>query len=145
MHKIASAAIATALAGIMAIPAPAQAASVSISFGAQDRYIGDYCDDHPRARGCNDWHKNRHHWSRSDYRNWYLWNRPNIGNVGAGLFGLALGIGIANSINNSNSGGYSSGGDWSDHVDRCEARYRSYDVRTDTFLGYDGVRHRCNL
>jgi hypothetical protein len=31
-----------------------------------------------------------------------------------------------------------------DHVDYCLDRYRSYDVRTDSFLGYDGDRHRCN-
>lgn len=31
-----------------------------------------------------------------------------------------------------------------DHVDYCLDRYRSYDVRTNTFLGYDGYRHRCN-
>jgi len=29
------------------------------------------------------------------------------------------------------------------HVARCEAKYRSYDARTDTFLGYDGYRHYC--
>jgi len=33
-------------------------------------------------------------------------------------------------------GGYS-------HVTACEARYRSYDPRSDTFLGYDGYRHYC--
>jgi hypothetical protein len=31
-----------------------------------------------------------------------------------------------------------------DHVAYCLDRYRSYDVRTDTFRGYDGYRHRCN-
>lgn len=32
-----------------------------------------------------------------------------------------------------------------DHVAACEARYRSYDRRTDTFVGYDGRVHRCRL
>lgn len=32
-----------------------------------------------------------------------------------------------------------------DHGARCEARYQSYDVATNTFLGYDGLRHTCNL
>jgi len=32
-----------------------------------------------------------------------------------------------------------------DHVEACFARYRSYDPRTDTFVGYDGYRHRCDL
>jgi hypothetical protein len=29
------------------------------------------------------------------------------------------------------------------HIDWCLNRYRSYDPRSDTFLGYDGLRHRC--
>lgn len=33
----------------------------------------------------------------------------------------------------------------SGHVERCLARYRSYDPRTDTFVGYDGYERRCNL
>lgn len=35
--------------------------------------------------------------------------------------------------------------DGGDHVDRCYARYRSYDERTDTFLGHDGYRRPCRL
>lgn len=31
------------------------------------------------------------------------------------------------------------------HVEACFARYRSYDPRSDTFLGYDGYRHPCDL
>ena len=38
--------------------------------------------------------------------------------------------------------GYRGGAD--DHVEWCLARYRSYNPRTDTFLGYDGQRHYCN-
>lgn len=30
------------------------------------------------------------------------------------------------------------------HVQWCNQRYRSYNVRTDTFRGYDGRDHRCN-
>lgn len=37
-------------------------------------------------------------------------------------------------------GGYGGGGG---HVDYCLSRYRSYDPRSDTYLGYDGYRHRC--
>lgn len=31
------------------------------------------------------------------------------------------------------------------HVERCLARYRSYDPRTDTFMGYDGRPHYCRF
>lgn len=30
------------------------------------------------------------------------------------------------------------------HVEWCLNRYRSYDPASDTFMGYDGYRHRCN-
>ena len=30
------------------------------------------------------------------------------------------------------------------HIDWCLNKYRSYDPRTDTYWGYDGIQHRCN-
>lgn len=33
--------------------------------------------------------------------------------------------------------------DVDDHVEWCLSRYRSYDPRSDTFVGRDGRRHRC--
>ena len=36
-------------------------------------------------------------------------------------------------------------GDDDDHVQACFARYRSYDPRSDTYMGYDGLRHRCRV
>ncbi|MER8548823.1 MULTISPECIES: BA14K family protein [unclassified Mesorhizobium] len=35
------------------------------------------------------------------------------------------------------------GGSW--HVRRCLNRYQSYDPYSDTYVGYDGYRHRCWL
>ena len=32
----------------------------------------------------------------------------------------------------------------SPHVDWCLSNFRSYDIATDTYLGFDGYRHRCN-
>jgi hypothetical protein len=32
---------------------------------------------------------------------------------------------------------------WQAHVDWCYDRYRSYDERTDTFIGRDGYAYRC--
>lgn len=146
MHKIASAAIALGLAGAMAIPAPAmaQSGSVRLSFGEQDRFVGERCDRNSRLRGCDDWRRNRDRWDRDDYRRWYGWNRSSVGNVGAGLFGLFVGAAIANGINNNDrGGGYDRS--WETHVARCEARFRSYSAETDMYLGYDGDYHHCNL
>lgn len=144
MRNIASAAIATALAGMMAMPAPASAQSFSVSIGQQERYVSQQCRMHPNWRGCGDWKDNRHRWGKNHYRNWYLWNRPNVGTVAAGIFGFAAGAAIASSMNR-NYDRYDSYNDYDDHVAACEARYRSYNAETDMFLGYDGHYHRCNL
>lgn len=34
---------------------------------------------------------------------------------------------------------------WDIHVNRCYARYHSYDEGSDSYLGYDGYRHYCSL
>ncbi len=139
MKKFASAAIAAVMAGVMAMPAPAVAQSFNIQFGQQDRFISERCAQNPRLRGCSDWSRNHRNWGRSDYSNWYRWNRPSLGgSVAAGIFGFALGAAAASSANRSSSS-------WEAHVARCEARYRSYNRNTDMFLGYDGQYHRCNL
>jgi len=147
MRNLASAAVTLALAGVMAIPAaaPANAASFTMNYGQQDRFVSDRCDDHPNWRGCDDYRRNHSHWDNNDYQQWYGWNRPSIGNVGAGLFGFVVGAAIANGINNSSDNGWSGNGSYNSHVARCDARYRSYDEETDSFLGFDGDRHRCNL
>jgi hypothetical protein len=75
-------------------------------------------------------HGERYHSRRSNYRYyrdgwWYsrpFWNMPGFG------FGITIGP----------------GGRSSAHVEWCEDRYRSYNRRTDMFLGYDGDYHRCN-
>ena len=35
------------------------------------------------------------------------------------------------------------GGSW--HLRRCLNHYQSYDPYSDTYVGYDGYRHRCRL
>ena len=144
MHKIASAAIAATLAGVMALPAatPANAASVNVQFGQQERFVGDYCDRHPNRKGCKDFRLNHRHWGKNEYRRWYDWNRPSLGSLGAGIFGFAVGAAIASSVNNDR-GGYDAG--YNSHVARCEAKYRSYNAETDMYLGFDGDYHRCRL
>jgi len=62
----------------------------------------------------------------------------------AGVGGFVLGLGVAN----ANRGPYYDGyyrSSWAVHVDRCYARYRTYDHRSDTYIGYDGYPHRCTL
>lgn len=143
-----AAALMVAASAIAPLSANAAGASFSFSVGDQGRYnnyIGDQCRVHPNWRGCDDFRHNHNHWGRNDYQNWYQWNRPNLGSFAAGLFGFALGAAAANSSNNNNSGHYSNGESWRVHVQRCEDNYRSYNSRTDQFLGYDGDYHYCTL
>lgn len=79
------------------------------------------------------WWHNHHH-----YYHGYYGPGPAIG---AGILGFAAGAAIAGAANNDRV--YVSGD--RDHVTACEDAYRSYDVRTDTYLGYDGNRHYCEL
>ena len=142
MKKLASAIVATGLAGLMMIPAPASAASVNISIGQQQRYVSERCLEHPNWRGCDDWRRNHNRWGSNEYRNWYRWNQPNLGSLAAGIFGFAVGAAIVGSMNR-NVDRFDD--DFDDHVAACEAEYRSYNAETDMFLGYDGDYHRCNL
>lgn len=57
---------------------------------------------------------------------------------GFGL-GFPLALGAAPFYGNRYYGYEGSGG----HVEYCMDRYRSYDLRTNTFMGYDGYRHEC--
>jgi hypothetical protein len=61
-----------------------------------------------------------------------------------GLGAIAFGLGIATF---GHGPGYydNHSSPWEDHVERCYERYRTYDDRTDTYIGLDGLEHRCLL
>jgi len=123
----------SALAGI----APVSAAPWYPNYQQQDRYIGDFCDRNPNASQCYDWRSNHSHWSNSQYQNFYWIHRNNdvfAGNVMAGLFGFVFGATMNGQLGNTST-----------HIRACEQKYHSYNVRTDTFLGYDGQYHLCRL
>lgn len=122
------------------------AASSAISFSAPaearrgDRYNNyNYCDHNPRSRDC------RGYYNRYDDRRDYRRRRNNDGDVAAAaIIGLAVGaiVGGAISNDNRNDRRYYRG---DSHQQRCAQRYRSYDYRTDTFVGRDGRRYYCQL
>lgn len=79
-----------------------------------DREVRNYCSQHPRDRDC---HAHRRGDDSSVER--ILRKTGNV-IVGAGrVVGSAVGAGV------------------------CEARYKSYDPRTNTYRGKDGRRHHC--
>ena len=110
----------------LAVAAPAEAGMVEQVQRRGDRRVrrGDrvrrYSQRGHRA------HRSRRHTSRSFRRHHRHRHGPSIG-FSFIVPGVTLGLG---------------GG--SSHVQWCLNRYRSYDPASDTFLGYDGYRHRCN-
>ncbi|KKB11369.1 hypothetical protein VE25_13135 [Devosia geojensis] len=119
-----------------------------------------YCERY-NDREC----RNRHRWGDDDYRVFYRDRRDNLDAIAAGALGLTFGAILGSALSQPqprvndrviylddepyyrdrypSHPRYSDA--WEAHVAACYARYRSYDERTDTFMGYDGYRHRCMM
>lgn len=135
------------LSGAMVLTSamPASAQRMGGDYWQQrDRVVGRYCESNRNDRDCVRYYRGG--WNDRDYDNFYRPRQDNLDGIAAGLFGLGFGAILGGIIANGNNRApiYSGGGS-SSHVDACYARYRSYDERSDTFMGYDGVRHRCRL
>jgi hypothetical protein len=141
-----AAAIAAALIGYAAAPASAATASLGGAPPALEKQTASNIElvqsrNYKKRR----WYYNRgRHGPRYRYRHghynhhhdgwWY--SRPWWG------YGSGIALGLTVPLGGYYGGGYGYGGDG--HVQWCLNRYRSYDPRSDTFMGYDGYRHRCN-
>ena len=109
------------------------------------------------------WKNKRYGWNKGRYGKRYGWNngwnngwcrygRCNRYNYGWNnnpwpYFAAGAALGYAGSYYYNDDyyddGPYYGYGGGNAHVQWCLSRYRSYDPRTDTYLGYDGYRHRC--
>jgi hypothetical protein len=58
-------------------------------------------------------------------------------------FGFGLGFPLALGAPFYGNRYYGYEGNGNAHVEYCLDRYRSYDPRTNSFMGYDGFRHEC--
>lgn len=97
------------------------------------------------ARRGHRYHDRHHYYDNHYYHDRRHYRRHRGGEAAAAIAGLALGAIIVGSTQNRyRNDGYSYRRGLS-HVERCERRYRSYDRRTDTFIGYDGREYYCNL
>lgn len=139
---------AVAMTGLMSISslAPVQAQDNSLNYGQRQQVVQAYCQRFPQDPDCNGWW----FWGAREYDAFYYRNRSDLDPLVAGILGLAIGAIIGGAIANSNKSQNASPPPTytrrdNGHVARCYQRYKSYDERTDTFLGYDGIRHRCNL
>lgn len=150
MRKLASLVSGLALSGVVALSAivPAQAQSVTMSYGQRYQVIQTYCDRNPWDRDCQGFYGGR--WNDRQYNDFYYSRRSSIDNIASGILGFTFGAAIGSIIANGNN---TRGGDvvigrannYDSHVSACYDRYRSYDAETDTYMGFDGVRHRCRL
>jgi hypothetical protein len=141
ISALSSAALLTliSLAGIM----PAAAASPSrANWDRQDQYIGSFCQKYRGADQCNTWRADHANWTSEQYRDFYRRHQndkefatPEV----AGLFGMSPGGGKAGISQHTGQEGSDN------HIRTCKDTYLSYDPRTDSFLGYDGDRHQCQL
>ncbi|MGQ4273101.1 BA14K family protein [Terrihabitans sp. B22-R8] len=119
MLRIASAtALAAALIGstfLMSSPADAQRGQ---SNAERHRQVERYCARNPRDRDCRNYRRGGRH---SDETLGSLFNKAGRAVVGGAR---AVGQTIANTA--------------------CDVRYKTYDRRTNTYVGRDGRRHRCD-
>jgi len=79
------------------------------------------------------WKKRRHH-HRRHYRSYR--HHHHGSNVGAGIAGFALGAIVGSALTQPSY----RGSNWHAY---CASKYRSYNPRTGTYTGYDGLQHRC--
>ncbi|MCX5569342.1 BA14K family protein [Kaistia nematophila] len=134
-------AIAVFAASIVALGTPAQAAGPA---GDGSFQVADNWNGNRWHGGGNDWrwrHGNR--WHGGGWHGGYYYG-DNWGGAAAaaGIMGLATGAIIANSANQPR---YYEGGYGGDYVAYCASRYRTFDPRTGTYVGFDGYRHRCMM
>lgn len=165
MHKAISILSTIALVGMTSLSAMAPALADDNGFGSshpnmagndtargangvaaqQQLFVGNWCSAHPYDPSCQDFRVHHNRWNHDQYQSWYQSHHTQNGfdPLAAGIFGFAAGAIIAGAANSDNEDRVIDYGD--DHVAACQQAYRSYDFRTDTYLGYDNYRHQCQL
>lgn len=137
MRKIISAVVGSAFAiASFAVPASAQGSMPTIwsASKAENAKVEEVQHHRRHYRGHHGYRGHRGYYGHRHYRG----SRGAGVAVGAGLLGLGIGAAIASQQQPRYYGGGNP--DWHAY---CASKYRSYDARTGTFLGYDGYRHPC--
>ncbi len=136
MKKALGAGVACIVVATSGILTPATAGSRH-NYREQERVMGNYCDSHRGDHDCWDWNHHRDRWDKSRYHHWYGRHRHDFGpaDAAAAIFGFVAGAAANAAAGTANTS----------HQAACDARYRSYDWSTDTYMGYDGRRHECRL
>ena len=172
-NAISAVPVAALLAALFAVSSLAGITPAAAS-PAQDKVISDFCDGHPEADECNDWRYNRARWSNEQYQSFYQAHRSEkefSTAAAAGAFGPSADGQLMNSqsveirpVVGSQSGDAADAnwpvgthrgnvvgnqpeviGDSPTHVADCQATFKSYDVSTDSYMGFNGFRQKCKL
>lgn len=139
MRKITSALCAAAMALPLMVVSPASSTPISMMAPLVQQGSGASVVDVQYRR-----HHRNYRPSRKHHRPRYnRYRRNHNRDVAAGVLGgLAAGAIIGGMMNNQPSYNHNVP-PRNYHVEWCINRYRSYDVRNDTFQPYDGPRRRC--
>jgi hypothetical protein len=146
MRKLVSAVLATVIAA-SSLTGLSAARDRDGDRGHRDRqtYVTSYCAQNPRARDCQDWQRNGRNWNDNNYRGFYERNHGSNQDAAlAALFGIIVG-GVVIQGGRDDDRGYRNNRRSSRHERACANAYRSYDRRTDTYIGRDGRRRECRL
>lgn len=136
MAKVASMICAVAMALPMMTVSPAISAPVNLTAPIVGHAAPVIDVQYRRHR--NHYHRPPHH---HRHRHHHHHRRHHRGDVAAGIIGgLAAGA-IIGSIANSHA---HSAPPRNPHVEWCLSKYRSYDIRTNTFQPFNGPRRFCN-
>ncbi len=100
-------------------------------------YNGRWEDEHEWRRHSHE----RDRWAHRHHRRWreHEHHDDDSSSLAAGIIGFALGAAIVGSQAQAEHA-RTADERWDDY---CSKKYRSYDPRSKTYLGYDGVRHYC--
>lgn len=129
---------------MLASAVPAQAQRFDQNYSQRDRVIQTYCQRNPNDRDCRGYWNGG--WGNNDYNRFYNQRRNNLDSLATGIFGFTFGAILGSALaGGNNQGNVGRPNNSNAHIQACFARYKSYDVGTDSYMGYDGYRHRCNL
>lgn len=143
MKKLIIAALATVM-GAASLASPASAQGFSAGASAASSAVASPIEQVQRRYYHGDRRYYRH---RGHYRDRHYYRRGRGDAVAAGVAGLAVGALVGSALTANSQPYYApapapvyAGNDWHAY---CASKYRSYDVRTGTFMGYDGIRRPC--
>lgn len=133
--------------GVVTFSAPQAEAQ---SFRERQRFVERFCARNPGARDCRDFRRDGRRWDNRRYNRWYRDNyrdRNRGDAAAAAIFGFAAGAAVGAAANANRGPAYREGVVVSrSQIERCAARYRTYDPRTNTYVANSaGERRYCNL